>query len=148
MGIASFVEGSNVLCGGKTICPKVRGLRQPYPIRLAILLVAQLWTMLGSRLLHLNTSPPSVQVKAAVTQEESARTYSVATMSSQKDAQPDEQPFNLDATDLGWSPRKISAVLPCAEEREYAAKTAKAVFENTPPEVLEEVVVVDDGSNP
>jgi len=39
-------------------------------------------------------------------------------------------------------------VLPCAEEREFAIKTVQAVFKETPPEVLHEIVVVDDGSNP
>ena len=39
-------------------------------------------------------------------------------------------------------------VLPCAEERDLALKTVKSVFESTPPDVLHEIVVVDDGSNP
>eukprot|EP00931_Biecheleriopsis_adriatica_P034800 TRINITY_DN20079_c0_g1_i1.p1 TRINITY_DN20079_c0_g1~~TRINITY_DN20079_c0_g1_i1.p1 ORF type:complete len:807 (+),score=111.46 TRINITY_DN20079_c0_g1_i1:202-2421(+) len=58
--------------------------------------------------------------------------------------------FELDAKpeDLRWSPRTISVVLPCAEERDLAFKTVKSVFDTTPAEVLHEIVVVDDGSNP
>lgn len=59
-------------------------------------------------------------------------------------------PYCLDAdiSTLTWEPKTISVVLPCAEEREYALKTVKSVFENTPSDVLLEIVVVDDGSNP
>lgn len=55
----------------------------------------------------------------------------------------DEDPDNL-----RWSPKTISVVLPCAEERDYALKTVISVFESTPGDVLHEIVVVDDGSNP
>lgn len=41
---------------------------------------------------------------------------------------------------------RFSVVLACAEEGEYAWKTALNVADRTPPEVLEEVLVVDDGS--
>jgi len=69
---------------------------------------------------------------------------------------PDQPPpigpegFVLDATPemLRWNPKTISVVLPCAEERDFAFKTVKSFFENTPSEVLHEIVVVDDGSNP
>jgi len=66
----------------------------------------------------------------------------VATASSEK--------FELDAPPeaLRWSPQTISVVLPCAEEREYALRTVQSVFEMTPADILHEIVVVDDGSNP
>jgi len=62
----------------------------------------------------------------------------------------DGNPFVMDAPlpTLAWSPKTISVVLPCAEEREYALKTVKSVFGATPPDVLQEIIVVDDGSNP
>lgn len=58
--------------------------------------------------------------------------------------------FVVDAEpeDLKWSPRTISVVLPCAEERDLAFKTVKSVFDETPTDILHEIVVVDDGSNP
>lgn len=58
--------------------------------------------------------------------------------------------FQLDASidSLRWAPKTISVVLPCAEEREYALKTVQSVFAQTPADVLHEIVVVDDGSNP
>lgn len=58
--------------------------------------------------------------------------------------------FELEASKeaLRWSPKTISIVLPCAEERDLAYKTVQSAFENTPSEVLHEIVVVDDGSNP
>jgi len=62
----------------------------------------------------------------------------------------DGRPFDVDAdiSTLSWSPKSISVVLPCAEEREYAFKTVKSVFESTPADVLQEIIVVDDGSEP
>jgi len=55
---------------------------------------------------------------------------------------------DADPATLVWNPKTISVILPCAEEREYALKTVKAVFDSTPPEVLHEIIVVDDGSSP
>lgn len=58
--------------------------------------------------------------------------------------------FELDAPieSLRWEPRTISVVLPCAEEREYALKTVESVYSSTSSDVLEEIIVVDDGSDP
>lgn len=58
--------------------------------------------------------------------------------------------FELDAAPeaLTWEPQTISVVLPCAEEREYAVNTVKAVFKTTPLHILHEIIVVDDGSHP
>jgi len=42
----------------------------------------------------------------------------------------------------------VSVVLPCAYEYEYAARTVRSVSAATPPELLREIVVVDDGSTP
>jgi len=58
--------------------------------------------------------------------------------------------FDVDAplSSLAWEPKSISVILPCAEEREYALKTVQSVFNNTPADLLFEIVVVDDGSNP
>eukprot|EP00435_Cladocopium_sp_Y103_P033432 s812_g8.t1 len=42
----------------------------------------------------------------------------------------------------------ISVVLPCAEERQNAIWTVERFCRRTPPEVLKEIIVVDDGSNP
>jgi len=42
----------------------------------------------------------------------------------------------------------ISVVLPCGSENEYFERTVKSVFAATPPEVLKEIVVVDDNSVP
>lgn len=58
--------------------------------------------------------------------------------------------FELDAPPeaLRWNPKTITVVLPCAEEQDYALKTVQSVFEMTPADVLHEIVVVDDGSNP
>eukprot|EP00930_Biecheleria_cincta_P027006 TRINITY_DN18980_c0_g1_i1.p1 TRINITY_DN18980_c0_g1~~TRINITY_DN18980_c0_g1_i1.p1 ORF type:complete len:775 (-),score=134.67 TRINITY_DN18980_c0_g1_i1:824-3148(-) len=58
--------------------------------------------------------------------------------------------FDVDAPPelLRWKPETISVVLPCAEERDLAFKTVKSVYETTPADILHEIVVVDDGSNP
>eukprot|EP00419_Tripos_fusus_P029892 CAMPEP_0172715746 /NCGR_PEP_ID=MMETSP1074-20121228/67720_1 /TAXON_ID=2916 /ORGANISM="Ceratium fusus, Strain PA161109" /LENGTH=591 /DNA_ID=CAMNT_0013540353 /DNA_START=129 /DNA_END=1904 /DNA_ORIENTATION=+ len=52
------------------------------------------------------------------------------------------------ATELVWTPQTLSVVLPCAGEGEFALKTVKSVYESVPEEILQEIVVVDDGSNP
>lgn len=43
---------------------------------------------------------------------------------------------------------KISVVLPCASEGEYTRKTVLSFCERTPADVLQEIIVVDDGSDP
>merc|ERR1719356_2087758 len=60
------------------------------------------------------------------------------------------QEFIVDAdpATLAWSPKTISVILPCAEEREYAVKTVESVFNSTPRDVLHEILIVDDGSDP
>jgi len=47
-----------------------------------------------------------------------------------------------------WTPKTLSVVLPCAGEGEFALNTVRAVFESTPSEALQEIIVVDDGSDP
>jgi len=47
-----------------------------------------------------------------------------------------------------WKAQTISVVLPCAGEGKFAQKTVKAVHVSTPREVLREIIVVDDGSEP
>lgn len=43
---------------------------------------------------------------------------------------------------------KISVVLPCASEGEYTIKTVQSFCDRTPLDVLQEIIVVDDGSEP
>jgi glycosyltransferase involved in cell wall biosynthesis len=62
---------------------------------------------------------------------------------------PPSAPASLTAEEtLSWTPQTLSVVLPCAGEGEFALNTVRSVFENTPPEVLHEIIVVDDGSEP
>ena len=42
----------------------------------------------------------------------------------------------------------MSIILPCANEGRFSWLTAKSIAELTPPEVLKEIIVVDDGSSP
>jgi len=43
---------------------------------------------------------------------------------------------------------RISVVLPCAQEGDYAMKTVMSFCDRTPAEALQEIIVVDDGSAP
>ncbi|CAK0844634.1 unnamed protein product, partial [Prorocentrum cordatum] len=43
---------------------------------------------------------------------------------------------------------KISVVLPCADEGAYTRQTVMSFCDRTEPEVLQEIIVVDDGSSP
>lgn len=49
---------------------------------------------------------------------------------------------------LAWNPQTFSVVLPCAGEGEFALNTVRAVFDTTPTDILKEIIVVDDGSEP
>ena len=42
----------------------------------------------------------------------------------------------------------LSVVLPCAMEHRFMRPTARSVFAATPPDILHEIIVVDDGSTP
>ncbi|CAE7947644.1 Pgant2 [Symbiodinium sp. KB8] len=44
--------------------------------------------------------------------------------------------------------QRISVVLPCAGEGQYALNTVRAVYESMPANILHEIIVVDDGSEP
>ncbi|GHP12097.1 hypothetical protein PPROV_001082400 [Pycnococcus provasolii] len=66
-----------------------------------------------------------------------------------------QQTAQSSASSLGDDPmpapgsiKTMSVVLPCAGEDELMAMTAKSFVDFTPEDVLEEVVIVDDGSNP
>lgn len=49
---------------------------------------------------------------------------------------------------MGLNMNTLSIVLPCANESDFVLKTIKAVYEATPTEQLEEIIVVDDKSVP
>jgi len=53
---------------------------------------------------------------------------------------------------LRWSPQTLTVVLPCAGEGEFAKKTVESVAKSVPGGIgggiLEDIVVVDDGSSP
>lgn len=57
-----------------------------------------------------------------------------------------------DLRSLRWRPKTISVVLPCAGEGLFAKKTVMSVAESVPKGIgggiLQDIVVVDDGSNP
>lgn len=42
----------------------------------------------------------------------------------------------------------LSVVLPCGSENEFFERTIRSVFAATPPEILHEIIVVDDNSDP
>eukprot|EP00397_Hematodinium_sp_SG-2012_P023525 GEMP01024446.1.p1 GENE.GEMP01024446.1~~GEMP01024446.1.p1 ORF type:complete len:580 (+),score=104.61 GEMP01024446.1:119-1858(+) len=44
--------------------------------------------------------------------------------------------------------KTISVVLPCSGEGEYARKTVASVYDSMPEDLLEEIIVVDDNSDP
>eukprot|EP00434_Breviolum_minutum_P012987 symbB.v1.2.011449.t1/scaffold762.1/size178242/10 len=58
-----------------------------------------------------------------------------------------EIPFGGELSEEG-AIETISVVLPCAEERQNAIWTVERFCRRTPPEVLKEIIVVDDGSEP
>jgi len=110
-------------------------------------------------LLHQSAALPPVHGVAAVPPHQAAEVVSEAPPAKLVDdnkiplkprAKTIEEGFELEAPpqELRWTPRTISVVLPCAEERDLALKTVESVWKQTPEDVLHEIVVVDDGSNP
>lgn len=146
-----------------TASPKRRASWRYFFLRWAILCILQLWSLL----LHESIKPDPVEHAEYGALEDHPAMRGARTLLSQTEEVNDqaapvpsiprasltsvgEGNFVLDAApeDLAWSPRTISVVLPCAEERELAFKTVKSVYETTPTDVLHEIVVVDDGSSP
>eukprot|EP00434_Breviolum_minutum_P003151 symbB.v1.2.002773.t2/scaffold141.1/size300911/24 len=155
-----------------TSSPKRRSSWRFFFLRWAILCILQIWSLLLHESIRPDEHPPHGHFdEAGILEDSPAMRGSKAFLlqsESEKaltDAAPVGPPpnipraslafvgegnFVLDAEpqDLAWSPKTISVVLPCAEERDLAFKTVKSVYETTPTEVLHEIVVVDDGSNP
>lgn len=135
-----------------------------FPLQLGALYAAQVWLLILQS--HTATTgnvvgdhPAASQLAPRATPAPPAAAQVAGQASSSQDRPPDRgglPPFGdpdgfvLDAPPeaLRWTPRTMSVVLPCAEEREYALNTVKSIFDHTPSEVLKEIVVVDDGSNP
>lgn len=142
----------------------VRLRRIPFPLRLSSLLVIQMCcVVLGSSPVvdpPRQVAGPGPALRRPITpgpvgpgpdSKEAGRAVALLSEDSASlGVDLDGNPFDVDAdiSTLSWSPQSISVVLPCAEEREYALKTVKSVFESTPSHVLKEIVVVDDGSEP
>eukprot|EP00929_Paragymnodinium_shiwhaense_P018992 TRINITY_DN1308_c0_g4_i1.p1 TRINITY_DN1308_c0_g4~~TRINITY_DN1308_c0_g4_i1.p1 ORF type:complete len:423 (+),score=74.89 TRINITY_DN1308_c0_g4_i1:164-1432(+) len=80
----------------------------------------------------------------------SERSDTGETTSSHAAGRASEASFIVDAdpATLTWNPKTMSVILPCAEEREYAVKTVQSIYNTTDPNLLLEIIVVDDGSNP
>jgi len=162
---AMFVEVGLMLRVDKRGRPKERVIRN-FVLELGAVYVLQLWLLIlqddlipQHPSLDRGSAPaPAVRgaTSGAVSAKEPARSGVAPSPINLADSIPDEPPpigpegFVLDAGPelLRWKPKTISVVLPCAEEREFAYKTVESVFSRTPTDVLHEIVVVDDGSNP
>lgn len=168
---------TNNIKGGRRGKSSMRPLKS-FPLQLGVIYVVQLWfLLLRAGASTEATSPlPSAAVvpHAAVAQaanplpplpavghqgdaSAAGPQVSIAPVAPLPAAAANGQPppigpngFQLDAPPeaLRWTPKTISVVLPCAEERDLALKTVQAVYKTTPADVLHEIVVVDDGSNP
>lgn len=119
------------LCGAR-IRKQLPCLRVPALMRLAVLWLFQVWWIILWR----------VETSMLKLNAESGDDYDIGiTNGSSVDAAADVALY-------AWSPRTLSVVLPCAGEGEFALNTVRSVYTMTPTESLEEIIVVDDGSNP
>eukprot|EP00746_Dinoflagellata_sp_MGD_P003947 gnl/MRDRNA2_/MRDRNA2_107630_c0_seq1.p1 gnl/MRDRNA2_/MRDRNA2_107630_c0~~gnl/MRDRNA2_/MRDRNA2_107630_c0_seq1.p1 ORF type:complete len:728 (+),score=126.47 gnl/MRDRNA2_/MRDRNA2_107630_c0_seq1:116-2299(+) len=142
-------------------------LSVPLPLRLLLLYALQLfcivWTMVGRQSAAVDTtaikqvSSPAQRFSAGTAEIQSGERPSLQHKPASVQTAPSVSssefldyngPFDIDSSDLSFHHRSISVVLPCAEEREYALKTVESVFKSTPSDVLLEIIVVDDGSEP
>lgn len=63
-------------------------------------------------------------------------------------AAPEPEPWFVPPDPIDKYGLTLSVVLPCGSENEFFERTIRSVFAATPPEVLKEIVVVDDNSDP
>jgi len=61
---------------------------------------------------------------------------------------PEPEPWFTPPDPIDKYGKTISVVLPCGSENEFFERTIRSVYAATPPEVLKEIVVVDDNSDP
>ena len=61
---------------------------------------------------------------------------------------PEPEPWFNPPNPIDKYGKTISVVLPCGSENEFFERTIRSVHAATPPEVLKEIVVVDDNSDP
>eukprot|EP00448_Togula_jolla_P022717 CAMPEP_0170576806 /NCGR_PEP_ID=MMETSP0224-20130122/4587_1 /TAXON_ID=285029 /ORGANISM="Togula jolla, Strain CCCM 725" /LENGTH=609 /DNA_ID=CAMNT_0010899669 /DNA_START=1 /DNA_END=1831 /DNA_ORIENTATION=- len=145
--VACLFEGLNFAVssdGGRKVGIRPQKL---FPIQLAFLYLFQIWW----QMIHTMSEGTLMQAPAKQAVEQAAAFLEVAKTTTEAHVYSEAEPeFLVDAPmeTLAWHPKTISVVLPCAEERLYAFKTVQSVFENTPGDVLHEIVVVDDGSEP
>eukprot|EP00927_Polykrikos_kofoidii_P059322 TRINITY_DN54501_c0_g1_i1.p1 TRINITY_DN54501_c0_g1~~TRINITY_DN54501_c0_g1_i1.p1 ORF type:complete len:747 (+),score=107.55 TRINITY_DN54501_c0_g1_i1:50-2290(+) len=155
--VASALEGGLwVFHRNKNMRAKCNPTRiVPFPLRICFLVIVQILLLcfggsgndqVGSRSTPKN-AVISPQASSLLQTDFSERQPAIQELPEE----PSNEPvFAVDAdpATLTWEPKTISVILPCAEERDFAVKTVKSVFDNTPSNVLKEIVVVDDGSEP
>jgi len=117
-------------------------LRAPALMRLVVLWVVQAWWIILWRA-GLDTPDATDELSAL---GPLGRSHSAGLRGSGAVAR--RSPVKAVDSAHAWAPQTLSVVLPCAGEGDFALKTVRAVFESTPSEVLHEIIVVDDGSDP
>jgi len=100
-------------------------MRVPPLLRLSVLWLLQVWWLLLWR-----AGSPEQELSGA----------------SEGEAQDESSSDELGS--LAWQPQTMSVVLPCAGEGEYALNTVRAVHGSLPEGLLQEIIVVDDGTMP
>lgn len=61
---------------------------------------------------------------------------------------PEPEPWFVPPDPIDKYGKTLSVVLPCGNEGEFFERTIRSIFAATPPEVLHEIIVVDDNSDP
>lgn len=61
---------------------------------------------------------------------------------------PEPEPWFSPPNPITKYGKTLSVVLPCGSEHAFFARTVKSVFATTPPEILHEIIVIDDYSDP
>mmetsp|Transcript_23111 Transcript_23111/g.72744 ORF Transcript_23111/g.72744 Transcript_23111/m.72744 type:complete len:580 (+) Transcript_23111:123-1862(+) len=139
-------------CAGLLICPFTLLCPLLAFVQLMLLLLLQVVAMQPEQLAHLRGSPESAVPVPAASHEVN---LPLGSAPSERAPDPQHEGALGGASDasagLPAAPdlrgrSRLSVVLACADEGDYAVKTALKVVERTTPDILEEVVIVDDGS--
>lgn len=140
--VASVLSAALILIEHPRLCKAIFGPRRarmkclnvPFIARLVMLYAFQIWWLV------------LCDVRAELDVNELRSTGQHSKHQESEVARQDDSAAQTQ--ELAWAPKTISVVLPCAQEGVFALKTVQAVAASAPADVVREILVVDDGSEP
>ena len=132
---AAWCNGDCTWCGDtKTclprdaFCPTCTTLAMHDPIQCAALPATDQcrWCPIATQCMHVDSICPTERVWAA----------------------PEDEPWFTPPDPISKYDRTLSIVLPCGSENDFFERTIRSIHAATPPEILKDIIVIDDNSVP